>query len=66
MSQKNEKNPVLSASFRMSTEQIINKFLESEDEQLELPASLSSDQRNFVYNYVYIFGLRAKSVGKGI
>jgi hypothetical protein len=60
-----EKQPIVGASFRMAIEKMITKFSENDEEQLEFPASLSKDQRNFISNYVFKIGLKSKCIGKG-
>lgn len=60
-----DKQPVLSSQFRMAVEKQISKFIDSGAESLDFPCFLSVEQRNFVNEYAYKLGLKAKSTGKG-
>lgn len=65
MSKTEEVKPVLSANFRMITEIMIREFADNSEDVLEFPASMTREQRNFIDNYAYKFGLKSKVNGKG-
>lgn len=60
-----EKQPVLNSNFRMAVEKQISAFIDSGKESHEFPAFLEREHRNFINEYAFKFGLKAKSTGKG-
>lgn len=67
MSIKKAKQPViLDAKFRMSIEKIMGSFLSDPIRTtVEFPATLSSDERNFINEFAYKIGLKSKSSRNG-
>lgn len=64
-SASDDKQPILSAGFRVAVEKLIRKFIESGNEELCFPATLTRDDRNFIKQYCFKLGLFSKIKGKG-
>jgi hypothetical protein len=60
-----EKQPVLKSKFRMVVEKQISKFIDSGADSFDFPCFLDIEQRNFINEYAFKLGLKAKSTGKG-
>lgn len=63
--QDDRKPPVQDAIFRMTVENTIARFIESNEEELAFAPVLTKAESTFVENYASQFNLKVKMTGKG-